>query len=39
MQLLASRSVVKADPNDAVGDYLASGTVLNLGTTLAVGFE
>jgi long-subunit fatty acid transport protein len=39
MQLLASRSVVKADPNDAVGDYLASGTVLNVGTTLAVGFE
>ena len=39
MQLLNSRSIVKADPNDPVGDYLASGNVLNVGTTLAVGFE
>ncbi len=39
MQLLNSRSIVKADPNDPVGDYLASGTVLNVGTTLAMGFE
>lgn len=39
MQLLNSRSIMKADPNDPVGDYLATGTVLNLGTTLAVGFE
>ena len=39
MQLLNSRSIVKADPNDPVGDYLASGTTLNVGTTLAVGFE
>lgn len=39
MQLLSSRSIVKADPNDPVGDYVATGNVLNVGTTLAVGFE
>ena len=39
MQVLETRSVVKADPNDAVGSYTASGTVLNVGTTVAVGFE
>ena len=39
MQLLSSRSIVKADPNDPVGDYVATGNVINVGTTLAVGFE
>lgn len=39
LHLLPTRSIAKADPNDPVGDYLASGSVLNVGTTLAVGFE
>ena len=39
MQFLETRSVVKADPNDAIGDFTASGTVLNVGTTIGVGFE
>lgn len=39
VQILSERSIVKADPNDPVGSYLASGVVLNLGTTLSMGFE
>ncbi len=38
-QVLTERTIVKTDPNDPVGSYAAAGTVLNLGTTLSMGFE
>ena len=39
LQVLESRTVVKADPNDPVGDYRLHGTVLNLGANLSLSFE